>query len=60
MSSQASARQTIPEEPMVLDLGPDVRQPLARQLQIWKQVVFAEMLNWLEGRRYDLKPFRSS
>jgi hypothetical protein len=34
------------------------RKPFMGQLQAWKKVAVAELLNWLERGHFDLKPLR--
>lgn len=56
MSSQASVKRAVANEPERLDgTTEDARKTLVERLQVWKQVVFAELLNLLERGRYDLR-----
>jgi hypothetical protein len=60
VSSPATARRAVvvhEQEQPDSSLSGD-RKRFMGQLQTWKQVAVAELLNWLERGHFDLKPLR--
>jgi hypothetical protein len=60
VSSPATARRAVAvnqqQQPDSSHCGD--RKGFMGQLQAWKQVAIAELLNWLERGHFDLKPLR--